>query len=104
MSIAVTAAFFLPARLGGFPFPISAFIAGGLNLAMVWAALQWSKSLRVAGLPLWTFVITVLALMFGGPGGDVVFGNDLGGFAVLLLLAVGAIPAAWLLRWETAPA
>lgn len=100
---AVTAAFFLPLWVGTIPFPVSAFVAGVVNLGLVWAALQWSDSVRVAGLPVWTFLATLVLMMFGGPGGDVIFSSaDLGGFAVVLLAAVGALPAAWLLRWQTA--
>lgn len=99
---AVAAALFLPSWLGTIPFPVSALVAGVVNLALVWAALEWSDSVRVAGLPLWTFLATVVAMMFGGPGGDIIFGSsELGGFAVLVLAAVGALPAAWLLRWRT---
>ena len=53
---AVLAAFFLPLRLGSVPFPISALISGLLNAALVWAALQWTSSPRLAALPLWTWL------------------------------------------------
>lgn len=100
--VALMAALFLPARLGAFPFPISAVIAGAVNVALVWAASYWTTSLRAAGLPLWTFLATVLVMMFGGPGGDVIFGNsELGGFAVIVLAVVGALPAVWFLYWRT---
>lgn len=96
---ALFAALLLPLYIGVIPFPITAVLAGALNLALVWAAAQWSTSLRVAGLPLWTWLLTVLVLLLGGPGGDVVFGGT-GWRALypLLLLVVGAGPAAWWLN------
>jgi len=74
-------------------------ISGALNAALVWAALHWTESTRVAGLPLWTWLITVLALTFGGPGNDLVFGGvGVMAYAALLLIALGALPAAAVLR------
>ncbi|WNG80731.1 hypothetical protein C6A86_021380 [Mycobacterium sp. ITM-2016-00316] len=96
---ALAAAFLLPLRLGAVPFPISMLISGAVNAALVWAALHWTTSTRVAALPLWTWLITVLALTFGGPGSDLVFGGvGVMAYAVLLLIAVGALPAAAVLR------
>src|SRR3546814_15900079 len=74
-------------------------ISGAVNAALVWAALHWTTSTRVAALPLWTWLITVLALTFGGPGSDLVFGGvGVMAYAVLLLIVVGALPAAAVLR------
>ncbi|QIV83405.1 hypothetical protein [Mycolicibacterium frederiksbergense] len=96
---ALAAAFLLPLRLGSVPFPISMLISGAVNAALVWAALHWTTSTRVAALPLWTWLITVLALTFGGPGSDLVFGGvGVMAYAVLLLIVVGALPAAAVLR------
>jgi len=96
---AVAGAFLLPLRLGSVPFPISMLITGAVNAALVWAALHWTTSVRLAGLPLWTWLATVLALTFGGPGNDLVFGGaGVMGYAALPFIAVGALPAAVLLR------
>ncbi|TDY05832.1 hypothetical protein [Mycolicibacterium litorale] len=95
---AVLGAFFLPLRLGVVPFPISAVIVGALNAALVWAALEWTDSGRLAALPLWTWLLTLVALTLGGPGGDIVFGGrDVMAYSVLFFTAVGVGPAAWLL-------
>jgi hypothetical protein len=95
---AVAAAFFLPLRIGSVPFPISALLSGLLNAALVWAALQWTPSPRVAALPLWTWLLTVAGLTFGGPGNDIVFGGvGLLEYAPLLLIVLGALPPAALL-------
>ncbi len=103
---ALMAVFFLPVRLGGVPFPISAVLSGALNAALVWVALQWTTSPRLAALPLWTWLATVLLCTFGGPGDDIVFGGSgVMEYASVLLIAVGALPAGWLLsrRRPTAP-
>nr|WP_235632321.1 hypothetical protein [Mycolicibacterium rutilum] len=95
---AIAAALFLPLRIGAVPFPISALIAGAVNVALVWAALHWTSSPRVAAVPLWTWLATVGVLTFGGPGDDVVFGGaGVMGYAALLLIVLGAAPPAYLL-------
>ena len=97
---AVLAAFFLSLRLGPVPFPISALISGLLNTALVWVALQWTSSPRLAALPLWTWLATVAGLTFPGPGDDAVFSAE---WALLLLIVVGALPPAVLLYRRTRP-
>ncbi len=97
---AVLAAFFLPLRLGAVPFPISALLSGVLNAALVWAALQWTSSPRLAALPLWAWLATVAGLTFPGPGDDAVFSAE---WALLLLIVVGALPPALLLYRRTRP-
>ena len=91
---AVLAAFFLPLRLGSVPFPISALISGLLNAALVWTAMRWTSSPRLAALPLWTWLVTVAALTFPGPGDDSVFSAQ---WQLLLLIVAGALPPALLL-------
>jgi hypothetical protein len=92
---AVVAALFLPSRIGTIPFPISALISGVLNAALVWAALQWTQSTRLAALPLWAWLLTVAALTFGGPGNDIIFGGaGIMEYAVLVLIVLGAAPPA----------
>jgi hypothetical protein len=96
---ALAGALFLPLYLGPVPFPISAVLSGLVNAALVWAAGYWSAGGRLAGLPLWTWLATVVALGFGGPGGDVVFGGPgIMSMSALLLMILGALPAAVLLR------
>ena len=95
---ALMAVFFLPAHLGSVWFPISALLSGVLNAALVWAALQTASSPTWAALPLWTWVATVGLLTLGGPGDDIVFGGvGFMEYGVLLLLALGVLPGAWLL-------
>ena len=95
---AVTGALLLPAYIGSIPFPISALISGLVNAALVWAAGRWTTSARLAALPLWTWLLTVLAMGLGGPGGDVIFGGrGVMAYSPLLLLVAGALPPAWVL-------
>jgi hypothetical protein len=91
---AILAAFFLSLYLGPIPFPISALISGLLNAALVWTAMRWTSSPRLAALPLWTWLATVGLLTFPGPGDDAVFSAQ---WSVLLLLVVGGLPPALLL-------
>jgi hypothetical protein len=102
---AVLFAFFLPLRIGPVPFPISALISGLLNAALVWAALQWTSSLRLAALPLWTWLATVAGFSLGGPGNDMVLGGaGIMAYAPLLLIVVGALPPAIVLYRRNRPA
>lgn len=95
---AVASALLLPSYLGAIPFPVSALLAGAVNMALVWAAKQWTDSNRVAALPLWTWLATVAAMALGGPGGDIIFaGQGVMAYGALLLIAFGALPPAWLL-------
>lgn len=97
---AILAAFFLSLRLGPIPFPISALISGALNAALVWVAMQWTPSPRLATLPLWAWLATVAALTFPGPGDDAVFSAQ---WQLLLLIVVGALPPALLLYRRNHP-
>ncbi|MEI6251945.1 MAG: hypothetical protein WCP30_03990 [Mycobacteriaceae bacterium] len=96
---ALAGALFLPMYLGRVPFPVSALLSGALNAALVWAAGYWTDNPRLAGLPLWTWLGTIAVLSLGGPGGDIVFGGPgIMGYSVLLLMILGALPAALVLR------
>ncbi len=96
---AVVGALLLPLYIGPVPFPVSALAAGALNAALVWAAMQWTHSKRLAALPLWTWLATVVAMTFGGPGGDIVFaGQGLMAWGSLIFIAAGALPPAAMLR------
>ncbi len=91
-------ALLLPAYIGSIPFPISALVSGLVNAALVWAAGRWATSARMAALPLWTWLLTVLAMCGGGPGGDVLFGGPgVMAYGPLLLLAAGVLPPGWVL-------
>lgn len=95
---AVATALLLPSYIGAVPFPISALIGGLVNAALLWAALHWTESLRLAALPLWTWLITVAGMTLGGPGDDVIFGGrGVMAYGVLVMIVLGSAPPAWLL-------
>lgn len=99
MLSAIAGSLFLPLYIGRVPFPVSAVLCGAINAALVWAAGHWTDNPRLAGLPLWTWLATVAVLTLGGPGGDIVFGGPgVMAYAAVLLMVVGALPAAWVLR------
>jgi hypothetical protein len=101
---AVAAVFLLQLRIGSVPFPISAVISGLVNVALVWAALQWTSGPRMAALPLWCWLLTVAWLPFGWPGHNILFGGaGIIQYAPLLLIVLGAVPPA-LLLWRRARA
>ena len=96
---AILGALLLPVYLGPVPFPISALLSGLINAALVWAASYWTDSTRLAALPLWAWLAAVSWFTLGGPGGDIVFGGSgIMAFSVLVLLVLGALPPALVLR------
>ncbi|SOJ54188.1 hypothetical protein MSIMFB_01687 [Mycobacterium simulans] len=95
---ALAGALLLPSYIGSVPFPISALISGLVNAALVWAAGRWTRSPRVAALPLWTWLLTVAAMSLGGPGDDVILGGQgLMAYGALILIVLGVGPPAWVL-------
>ncbi len=101
---AIAGAFFLPLYVGAIPLPISGLISGLVNAALVWAAMQWTASSRLALLPLWAWLVTTVLLTLGGPGDDIVFGGaGIMQLAPLVFLALGAAPTAVVFRRRGTP-
>lgn len=95
---AIAGAFFLPLYVGAFPLPISGLLSGLVNAALVWVALGWAPTPRLAALPLWAWLVTTLGLTLGGPGGDIVLsGAGVMQLAPLLFVLLGGGPPAYLL-------
>ncbi|OSC40072.1 hypothetical protein [Mycobacterium decipiens] len=95
---ALAGALLMPWYIGSVPFPVSALISGVVNAALVWAAGRWTTSARVAALPLWTWLLTVAVLSFGGPGDDVILGGQgLLAYGAPVFIAAGVGPPAWVL-------
>ncbi len=95
---ALAGALLLPVYIGSIPFPISGLISGLVNAALVWAAGRWTRSPRVAALPLWTWLITVAVLSTGGPADAIILGGrGLMAYAALWLILPGIMPPVWVL-------
>ena len=95
---AVGGALFLPSYIGAIVVPASAVISGLVNAGLVWAACQCTDSVRLAALPVWTWLLTVLVMCLPGPGDDVIFaGRGILAYSPLLLLAAGLLPPMWVL-------
>jgi len=95
---ALAGALLLPSYIGSIPFPISGLISGWLNAALVWAAERWTRSPRVAALPLWMWLLTVAVISMGGPADDVILGGQgLMRYGALLLIVLGVAPPVWVL-------
>ena len=98
---ALAGALLLPLYIGTIPFPVSGLISGLVNAALVWAASRWTRSPRLAALPLWTWLLTVAAISMGGPADDVILGGTgLMAYGALLLLVLGVAPPVWVL-WRS---
>jgi len=95
---ALAGALLLPLYIGTIPFPISGLISGLVNAALVWAAGRWTRSPRLAALPLWTWLLTVAVISMGGPADDVILGgHGVMAYGALLLIALGVTPPVWAL-------
>lgn len=95
---ALAGALLLPLYIGAIPFPISGLISGLVNAALVWAAGRWTRSPRLAALPLWTWLLTVAVISMGGPADDVILGGrGLMAYGALLLIVLGVTPPVWAL-------
>jgi hypothetical protein len=95
---ALAGALLLPSYIGSIPFPISGLISGLLNAALVWAAGRWTRSPRVAALPLWAWFLTIAVISMGGPADDIILGGQgVMRYGALLLIVLGVAPPVWVL-------
>ncbi len=93
-AVGILSVFFLPLWIGGVVFPVSALIAGVVNVGLVRIAALHADSTVVVAAPLiaWAGVFLVFAL--GSFGGSAAVPVD---WRAALLVAVGALPAVmWL--------
>jgi hypothetical protein len=98
---ALAGALLLPCYIGTIPFPVSGLISGLVNAALVWAAGRWTRSARVAALPLWTWLLTVAVISMGGPADDIILGGSgVLAYGALLLIVLGTTPPV-LVMWRT---
>jgi hypothetical protein len=95
---ALAGALLMPVYIGTAPFPVSALLSGLLNAALVWAAGRWTRSSRVAALPLWTWLIAVSVMTLGLPNDDIILGGQgIMAYGALILIVLGVAPPAWVL-------
>ncbi|WP_420108171.1 hypothetical protein [Mycolicibacter arupensis] len=95
---AVATALMLPAHIGAVPFPLSALIGGLVNAGLVWVADRCTTSLRLAALPLWSWLLTIAVMTLGGPGDDLIFADrGVMAYGVLLMIVLGSAPPGWVL-------
>lgn len=88
--LAVLAVLFLPLHVGSVPMPVSALVAGVLNVLMTVEACRVSDRTWVRALPLIAWTATFAVCTFGGPGGDVLLPSA---WTTPLLLVLGVVPA-----------
>ncbi|WP_067652849.1 hypothetical protein [Nocardia harenae] len=80
---------YLPSYIGSVAFPISAVIAGAVNVGLVYAAGTVSSRVGLRLLPLLVWTLGFLICATSGPGGDVLLGSN---WQTLLLLFCGLVP------------
>ncbi|WP_159848304.1 hypothetical protein [Nocardia sp. CY41] len=80
---------YLPIYLGSVAFPVSAVVAGVVNVLLVAGARSISRRPAVLGLPLVAWAFGFLVCASAGPGGDVLLGSD---WRTALLLFAGLLP------------
>ncbi|MDG3012729.1 hypothetical protein G4X40_21555 [Rhodococcus sp. D2-41] len=88
--LAVLAVLFLPLHVGSVPMPVSALVAGVLNVLIILEACRLSDRTWVRALPLIAWTAAFAVCTFGGPGGDVLLPSN---WTTPLLLVLGVVPA-----------
>lgn len=93
---------YLPTYLGSVAFPISALVAGAVNIGLVYAASTVTDRIGLQLLPLIAWTLGFLVCATSGPGGDVLLGST---WQTLLLLLCGLVaPMIYLSRRGTVSA
>ena len=87
---AVLEVLYTPVYIGAVPAPFGAVAAAVTNTGLVYAAGWFTTRTLVVAIPLLAWLVTVLILASGGPGGDVLVPGD---WKALLLLGLGVLPA-----------
>ncbi|NMN97663.1 hypothetical protein [Antrihabitans stalactiti] len=96
----VLEALYLPTYLGATAFPISAVVAGFVNVGLLLLARTVTDNHMLIGAPLAMWLIGFVAAVSSGPGGDIVLTLD---WPTLLLFVLGVFPAAALLYRYSQP-
>ncbi|MET9290062.1 hypothetical protein [Nocardia beijingensis] len=80
---------YLPTYLGSVAFPVSAMVAGVVNVLLVMGARSVTRRPALLGLPLVAWAFGFLVCASAGPGGDILLGSD---WRTALLLFAGLLP------------
>ncbi|MGW4772723.1 hypothetical protein ACWEO2_32395 [Nocardia sp. NPDC004278] len=80
---------YLPTYIHTVAFPLSAVLAGVVNIALVMGVRSVTHRIGAALLPLGAWTFGFLICSFTGPGGDIMLGTD---WRTLLLLICGLVP------------
>ncbi|MGW4093912.1 hypothetical protein [Nocardia sp. NPDC004750] len=80
---------YLPTYLGSVVFPVSAAVAGVVNVLLVAGARTVTRRPALLGLPLVAWAFGFLVCASAGPGGDILLGSD---WRTALLLFAGLLP------------
>jgi len=80
---------YLPIYIGTVAFPLSAVLAGVVNVLLVMGVHSVTHRIGAALLPLAAWTLGFLACSVTGPGGDIMLGSD---WRTLLLLFCGLVP------------
>lgn len=80
---------FLPLYRGSVPIPVTALLAGPVNIALVYGMASVTSRLSLLAAPLVVWTVGFLVCASAGPGGDIMLGSD---WRTLLLLFCGLVP------------
>ncbi|MCX4096065.1 hypothetical protein [Nocardia sp. alder85J] len=89
---------FLPAYIGGTPFPITALVAAVVNILLVRAMATVVSRPAALSLPVVAWLLGFLICSTTGPGGDILLVDN---WTAPLLLACGLVPAGFVLFRRT---
>jgi hypothetical protein len=87
---AVLEVLYLPVYIGGVAVPFGALAAALTNAGLVHAAKWFTTRTSIAAIPVLAWLVAVLIMASGGPGGDVLVPGD---WRILLLFGLGLLPA-----------
>lgn len=90
VAVGVLSVFLLPVWLGPVPFPVSALIAGAVNVLLVRMAARHTDRTLLVAAPLIAWGVVFLVFALGGFGGSGIVPGDWRG---ALLALVGGVPA-----------
>ncbi|MFX0575760.1 hypothetical protein [Nocardia nepalensis] len=80
---------YLPTYIGTVAFPLSAVLAGVVNVLLVMGVRSITHRVSAALFPLAAWTLGFLTCSVSGPGGDIMLGSD---WRTLLLLFCGLVP------------